>query len=143
MKKITACLVLVVFATASFCQQTVQKNVLTKTDYLQKSKKQKKAGLLLLGAGAVLIATSELIPSGDPTSQTICIYCRYENDGIKGAFGFSGVATMLGSIPFFIASRKNKKRAMRVSFKNQTVPQLEKSGFAYKAIPGLSFKIAL
>ena len=107
-------------ATTSFCQQA--------TDYLQKSKKQKKTGLIFLVAGAGLIITSAIIPKGELVDDGICIgaYCsdKYKNDGIKAAFGISGIASMLGSIPFFIASGKNKKRSVSMSFKNQKIPQL-------------------
>ena len=147
MKKIITCLVLLAFATTSFCQRTIQKPTLESTDYLQKSKKQKKTATILLAVGAGLIVTSVVIPKGELTYDGICIgaYCsdKYKNDGIKAAFGLSGVAAMLGSIPFFIASGENKRRAMSVSFKNQNVPQLQKSSFVYKTIPGLNFKISL
>ena len=36
---------------------------------------------------------------------------EYKNEGIKAAFGVAGVLTMLGSIPLFIASWKNKRKA--------------------------------
>ena len=147
MKKIIISTVLLAFATTSFCQQTVQKPTMASTDYLQKSKKQKKTATILLAVGAGLIVTAVVIPRGELTYDGICIgaYCsdKYKNDGIRAAFGISGIASMLGSIPFFIASGKNKRRAASVSFKNQTVPQLQKNSFVYKAIPALSFKISL
>ena len=147
MKKIVILSLMLAFAITSFCQQTVQKPTLMQTDYLQKSKKQKKTATILLAVGAGLVITAFVIPRGELTYDGICIgaYCsdKYKNDGIRAAFGLTGVTSMLGSIPFFIASRKNKKRAMSVSFKNQTVPQLQKSSFVYKAIPALSFKISL
>src|SRR6266496_61681 len=107
MKKIIISSVLLGFAVATFCQQTTQKPSMTKTDYLQKSKKQKKTALIFLGGGAALIITSIVIPKGEATGSQIDpitggIYGGYKNDGIKAAFGLTGVASMLGSIPFFI-----------------------------------------
>ena len=147
MKKIIISFTLLGFVTTSFGQQTVQKKPMTQTDYLQKSKKQKKTGLILLAGGAGLIITSLVIPQGELVYDGICIgtYCsdKYKNDGLVSGIFIAGGLTALTSIPFFIASSKNKKRAASVSFKNQTVPQLQKGSFVYKAIPALSFKISL
>ena len=120
MKKFIIIAILFVFATTSFSQQKIQKHVLTQTDYLQKSKKQKKTGSILLAGGAGLIITAFIIPRGKLVYDGICIgaYCsdKYKNDGIKSAFFIAGSLSSLGSIPFFIASRKNKKRANATSF---------------------------
>ena len=120
MKRIIIFSLLLVFATTSFCQQTVQKHSLPQADYLQKSKKQKKTAMIFLGGGAALIVTSLLIPQGEPTGSQFDpisggIYEGHKNDGIKGALGLTGVVSMLGSIPFFIASGKNKKKANNAS----------------------------
>ena len=91
-----------------------------KADYLTRSKNQHKAALILLGGGAALIATSFVIPRGDLVHDGICIgaYCsdKYKNDGIKTGFFVAGAVAALSSIPFFIASKKNKRRAA-ISFK--------------------------
>lgn len=58
MKKIIPVFLLLVFTTTSFCQQTVQKPTLASTDHLQKSKKLKKIGSILLIGGAGLTITS-------------------------------------------------------------------------------------
>jgi hypothetical protein len=49
---------------------------------------------------------------------------------------------MLGSIPLFLASGRNKRKAMSLSFKNETAPQLLKGSFAYRPIPSVSLKIS-
>ena len=121
MKKVIILTLLLAFVTVSFCQQTVQKHSLTQADYLQKSKKQKKTALIFLGGGAALIVTSLLIPQGEPTGSqfdplTGGFYEGYKNDGIKGALGLTGVVSMLGSIPFFIASGKTSKEPTGLPF---------------------------
>jgi hypothetical protein len=50
---------------------------------------------------------------------------------------------MAGGIPFWIASKKSRRKAMSMSFKNQMIPQLQNTGFVYRAISSLSFKINL
>ncbi|HEU5164061.1 MAG TPA: hypothetical protein VFU29_00905 [Chitinophagaceae bacterium] len=148
MKRIIIFSLLLAFATTSFCQQTVQKQSLSQADYLQKSKKQKKTAMIFLGGGAALIVTSLVIPQGEPTGSQFDpigggFYEGYKNDGIKGALVLTGVVSMLGSIPFFIASGKNKKRAISISFKNEKFPRLIKSNFAYRPLPSLNVNISL
>jgi energy-converting hydrogenase Eha subunit H len=63
---------------------------------------------------------------------------NHKNDDIKAAFGLSGVVSMLASIPFFVASGKNKKRAISVSgylkmHKNPLLVKNDKN--LYPAIP--------
>ncbi len=117
MKKIIILTLLLAFATVSFSQQVVQQQSFTQTDYLQKSKKQKKTARILLGTGAALIATGVIIPEGEVTDDFDPLTFSYfhKNDGIKGAFILGGALSMLVSIPFFIASDKNKRRANGVA----------------------------
>lgn len=150
MKKIFVLPLLLVFATASFSQQTVHKQNLKQTDYLQKSKKQKKVAWILLGGGAGLIITSLIIPQGEPTGYQIDpisggFYEGHKNDGIKGAFILAGGLSMLGSIPFFIASGKNKRRATRASvFINmEKSPVLQTTMISNQSFPALGLRISL
>ncbi len=147
MKKIITCFVLVAFATTSFCQQTVQKQTLTQKDYLEKSKKQKKIAWILFGGGVALIATGALIPEGELTGDInwIAWSAEHKNDGIKGAFILAGGLSMLGSIPFFIASGKNKRRANQGSvFINiERTPVLQGMVFSNQSFPVLGVKINL
>jgi ABC-type Fe3+ transport system permease subunit len=153
MKNIIILTLLLVFATASFSQQIVQKKSLTQADYLQKSKKQKKAGSIFLVVGAGLIITAFIIPRGELVSGGI--YCgpgagilcneEYENDGIKSAFFIAGGLSAFGSIPFFIASSKNKKKARAASaFINmEKVPVLQAATIRNQTFPALGLKISL
>ena len=142
MKKIITCSVIFAFSATSFCQQNVQKQPLTKTDYLQKSKKQKTIAWVLLGGGATLVLTGIIIPKGDLV-QVGWFGNSYENDGVKGTFQLAGIVSMLGSIPFFTASKKNNKRAMSFAFKNETATQLVKSSLIYRSVPSLNLNISL
>jgi hypothetical protein len=97
-----------------FSQALPQQPVVEKT-YLDKSKKQKKTGRVLLIGGGAAIASSLIVPRGKKTYDGICIgpWCddEYKNDGIKSALFVAGALSALGSIPFSLASSKNKKRA--------------------------------
>ncbi|MBL0129819.1 MAG: hypothetical protein IPP43_00775 [Chitinophagaceae bacterium] len=115
---------------------------MTKQDYLQKSKHQKTAAWILMGGGATLLLTGIVIPKGALTHSGF-LDDTYKNDGIKDAFDLTGIVSMLGSIPFFIASSKNKKKAASLSFKNEPIPKLQKNSFVYRTIPALTLKIYL
>lgn len=145
-KKIILFFMLIFISALSFSQQTKTSAALTKQDYLQKSKKQKTTAWIFLGGGAALALIGVAIPEGDLTDELnpycLCYYI-HENDGIKGALVLAGGLSMLGSIPFFIASGKNNRRAMNVSFKNEPVPQIQNSSFVYRYIPSFTLKISL
>jgi hypothetical protein len=103
--------------------------------YSVKSKKQKTAGWVMLGGGAALIGTGFLI--GDRQESTF-------DDAATGAIlGGIGVLLMLGSIPVFIASSKNQRKAASLSFNNMMTPQIKNSSMVYRPIPAVSLKISL
>ena len=91
-----------------------------------KSKKQKTTGFILLGGGAALVVVAIAIGTADPVGSSF--------DGKKitntGLLLASGGVVMLSSIPFFIASGKNKRKA-ELMLKDQAVyfnPQLNIKG---------------
>ena len=134
MKKIIVVMLLII-SVASFSQPTTTPATNSKADYLQKSKSQKTTAWALLGGGAACILLADLIGNGQSSSFS---------DAATGVvIGGAGLLCMLGSIPAFIALAKNKRRAMSLSFKNETVPQLQKSSFVYRSLPSLTLKISL
>lgn len=147
MKKIVFFTLLLLISASSISQQKNPDRSSIQQDYLKKSKKQKKAGLILLIGGAGLITTSLIIPNGELTYDGICIsgYCsdKYKNDGIRSAFFIAGGISMLSSIPFFIASRKNRKRSTSVSFKMEKSIHLYNQSLVYTSVPALRLKIDL
>lgn len=118
---------LMVIATNSFSQQT---DTLTRADYLQKSKGQKVGGFILLGLGAAMIA---IAAPGNVSFDVLPFLA------IGGAGG------VLGSIPLFLASSKNKQKAMRVSafFELEKTQNLQANKITFKRFPALSLKINL
>ena len=148
MRKFAVLSLLLVFATASFSQQlTPEKHSLTREDYLKKSKNQKKAGWIMLGGGAAIVATSLIIPEGESEGLQVCyaLLCEtHKNDGIKGGLAVVGTLSMLGSIPLFLASGKNKRRANAVSasFKTENASIVRGSSLIKMQYPALSIKIA-
>jgi hypothetical protein len=157
MKKIIMSIMLLTMSNTIFSQQINPTPTFTKQEYLLKSKHQKTAAWILLGGGftlsmiGVISATPKVAedvgsaiviipgiivgvpppetPQNDYTAETILL--------------ISGTAAMITSISLFIASGKNKRKAMSLSFINESAPQLQKGSFVYKTIPSLKLKISL
>lgn len=144
MKIIILFLTLLCCVYSSFSQSGTAREIAA-GDYSLKSKKQNKTGMILLVGGAAFVATAFIIPKGDPTGELALPYFQeeFENDDIKASFAVAGVAAMLTSIPFFISSHKNKKRAAKtsVSFNNQRIDYLRQNMFVRGAQATLSFKL--
>jgi len=130
MKKIMIYFLLLVLPATSFCQQTNDSVPVVKTDYLAKSKSQKTAAVILLGIGV--------------TTLTVAAVGDLDFDALGTVVVLGGVAT-IASIPLFIASGKNKRKAMKAStfIKMETIPLLQKQSFAQKSFPAFSVKFSL
>lgn len=108
----------------------------TQEYYLQKSKRQKKTGWILLGSGATLITSGILIAAGQ------------DEDAVKAAIPLvfisgTGLVSSLVSIPFFVSSSHNKKRAATLSstLNWQQGPGGPNKGFACKSFPAFAVKL--
>ncbi len=131
MKRITICMMLLLFSASTFGQDTIAvKQTLTRAEYLSKSKTEKVFAFILLGAGATTLL---LLSKGNTDLGSI---------GVLVVVG--GLAT-LASIPLFISSAKNKRRAKNAaaSFKFERIPTLEQSGISFHSVPAISLKISL
>jgi hypothetical protein len=124
MKKIAFFLLLLAFGINAFSQQTKSsENRLTDNDFMMKSKRQNRIAKGLLTSGAVFVLTSIAIPKGElvrrglicgPGSGILCNE-KYKNDGVKTGFLVAGVVSVLGSVPFFISAKKNRKKASAIA----------------------------
>jgi hypothetical protein len=137
MKRIATICLLLIIATISFSQQNNPSPTLTKEDYLKKSKNQKTAAWILLGSGTIagFVGLTQLNFAGSDNGEV--------NNTPGSVLFFTGLASVITSIPFFNASKKNKKKAMTVSFKNETAPMIQQKSFTHKTIPSLTFKVGL
>lgn len=145
MKKIIFLPLVMIMSVSIFSQQTNPSPTLTKQDYLQKSKKQKTAAWIFLAGGGALATTGWVIGFNSAADEFVDLFTGDKDNTyeIGAVMFFTGAASMLGSIPLFIASSKNMKKGMSLSLKNEAMPQLSKQIFAYKTIPTLSLKINL
>ena len=135
MKKTILCTMMMAFAMSAFSQPINSKPPMTSQEYLTKSKDQKEAAWVLLGLGVTGIGASVLIASSSDF---------LESDGAGlGILFIGGSLLTLTSIPVFIASGKNKRRAMEALtyIKIEQVP----SGLGYTpkqiAIPAVAVNV--
>ncbi len=127
------CTVLLLIASRSFCQQTDSSRSLTPQDYLQKSKNQKTAARILLWGGAVVAVGAIILDVNSDWSKSETPYIV--------AFS-TGCASMIGSIPLFLASKRNKRKGMDATtfFEIRKTPVATNTGFALHSTPTLSVK---
>lgn len=138
MKKIILCLTILLFIVKSF-SQTQTSLALSKDYYLQKSKGQKTIGWILLGTGLGIAATGgivQLMHEGKSNGGF-----DFDFTGAYIAIG-GGVVSLL-SIPFFISSSINKRKAASITISNQNIFLPQQNSFALKTQPTIILKIRL
>lgn len=100
-------------------------------DYLKKSKSQKTAAWLLLGGGIALDVIAAAWAGSD-----------FSSSGPDVLF-VVGSASIVGSIPLFIAAARNKRKAKAATgfLKFEKTPVIQQSGFALRSFPALGVKM--
>jgi hypothetical protein len=106
--------------------------------YLQKSKNQKTAAWIILGGG---IALSFVGIVG--VSANYNIFEETSTQDTYAAITLVGTGLALGSIPLFIASGRNHRKAATFSFKNERIYIPQQNSFVLKSQPALSLVIPL
>jgi hypothetical protein len=121
------------------------KPVLTKQEYLQKSKGQRTGAIVMVSAGGALAiaglavavdeATNNIGNIFEPDKQTT------KNETLSNVLFITGVAAMLGSIGLFVSAHRNKVKGLALSFKNEPANQLQRS--MVRSVPSISLKIRI
>jgi len=108
MKTIFIIVALLFYGPNCICQQTSSPQMFTQEEYLKKSKRQKTTAWILLGGGVAtsIIGLSQINLAG--SDEQI-------NNTPGTILFFTGLAATITSIPFFSASKKNRKKAVAVS----------------------------
>jgi len=139
----------------SSSQQINPYPVLTKQDYLKKSKNEKTTAWILAGGGLVMSSVTLAIAANENAESTTNFLTTVadlstNNDSntddktsLTGIFFYIGAACIISSVPLFISASKNKRKAMSLSFINQSLPQIQNNNFVYRAIPSLKLKISI
>lgn len=138
MKKVLLGVVITLSGISISAQQTEPGKQLTKQEYLDKSKRQKTTGWVLIAGGtamavtgAIIFEQSDFLSEDDPETD------------LGGVLFAVGLVADLASIPFFISSGKNARKAATISFKNQKVLFLPQHVFIKKNQPAITLIVHL
>ena len=147
MKKQIMIILLLAISATSFSQITESSKIFTNAEYLKKSRKQNTAGWIFLGSGFALSATGLIIGVAGTADEFVGVITDEKSHKWETAGGlfFTGLASMLTSIPFFVSASKNKKKANGVSasFKFEKTQAIQYRYFTTSSYPAIAFKINL
>jgi hypothetical protein len=139
-------LILIVFVSIAktYCQNA-EAPALSKDYYLQKSKTQKTVAWVLAGSGTGMMITGAIINGSQNMGNMVGAFIgetpTNENKGLW--LCYVGSAAAITSIPLFISSHKNKKRAASVALSNQNIYAPFQNNFVVKTQPTLTLKLNL
>lgn len=141
-------IVLLLVAASSFAQLSEPPNPsqpFSREYYLKKSKTNKTAAWVMLAAGTVLVGTGIGVGLNEATDQWVNLFTAEEEktSDTGGILFFSGLAAVATTIPLFIASHKNRKRANNVSasLKMEKSLLVRQQSFVKSSYPALSVSI--
>ncbi|MBC7875012.1 MAG: hypothetical protein H7Y01_13500 [Ferruginibacter sp.] len=147
MKKHLLLMLSLAFALCSSAQQTGPATTTQKTGYLKKSKSQKTAAWILLGGGGLLATAGLAVGMNEAVDQLSTLFTGEEqkSSNTGAVLFYTGLASMAGSIPLFIASSKNKKKANSISasFKMETLPSIRENSIVKTGYPAIVVKFSL
>lgn len=120
--------------------------VLTKEDYLKRSKSNKTGAMVCLIGGGTLFLIGSIVATSDLSEDLGNLFTdntSNNHDALIGVLVITGGVAMLSSIPLFRAASKYKRKAYSLSATNEMAPLLQRSHLCYKPIPSLTLKIRL
>ncbi len=140
MKKISLFFISLLFLINSFSQ--TQTN--SKEYYQLKSKHQKTTAWIMLGGGGALFLAGGLVGAHGFADLFSGDFNKANNKvAVAGTLSIVGAASMLGSIPFFISSGKNARKAVSISFINERIIVPQQNAITSKMQPAISLKVEL
>ncbi len=124
-----------------------------KDEYMAKSIRKQRAGVIFLSIGAVATAGGIIVITDGSRkyhdyNQNGNYYNGTYNDGsleiVAGAaLTVVGVGLMCGSIPFFVGAHRSRMKAMALSLKTERATLVYKTAFSRQSFPALSLSIPL
>ena len=147
MRKQTIILLLLVISINALSQQPDSLKTFTGSDYLKKSKNQKKAAWIFLGSGFAVSAAGLIVSTIGVAEEFTGVFTGQESKKFEtgAAIFYIGVAAMLTSIPFFVIASKDKKRAAGISasFKFDNRLLVTQAVMMKSTYPAIALKIPL
>ena len=129
-------MILLILSVVSFSQEIATgKSLMTKNDYEQKSKNKKLAAWAFLGGGTAFIIAGALIGGGKDAT--------FDNAEAAVILAGLGLLSSITSIPLFIASSRNKRKALKAStyFRFENSEAMKQSAIALHSYPIMAIKI--
>jgi len=130
----------------SFVVADAQQRMTTPDEYARRGRKLGTAAWILAGSGATLIAAGTILAVNVKWDELDYDDNGYgENETLKavGAVALigTGVIASIGSVPLFIISAKNKRKAASFSFRNERYPQFMPGKIASASLPALTLRL--
>lgn len=108
---------------------------MSKQDYLDKSRMQKTTGFIMLGGGVAMATAGAIL-----FNENFNLNGGGEAEGIMMV---AGTLVALGSIPMFISSGNNARKAAQMSFRNEPLHIPKYAGNLPRSVPSLTLKTPL
>lgn len=141
MKNILTCLFLLILSCGTMGQKSDPSPVLTKEGYLLKSRNQLRAALVIAGVGSAMILVGGAVGLDDVGG--IMDAGDKNNSNLSGILIYGGIAIAAVSVPFFISSNKNKKKAGRLSIQPQAGISIKNGTLVDRTVPSLNLRMKL
>ena len=138
MKKFITCILLLAICHASFSQNIEHRNILTKQDYLKKSRKQRTIDWILMGTGVALVTVGVIATSEAETFID-------EQFSTGALISVIGLAPMVVGTVFLIDAGNNKRKAARLTanFDIRHTPVVRQYALARIPTPSMSLRLNL
>ena len=121
-----------------------------KTDYLAKSNKQRTAGWILTGTGAGLTGTWLMLEMADLAEEASLAIAslmfgvsdtQETHSKNRSALLITGSAMMVSGITFLSIAKKNKRKALSMSFINEPAQQLRYNTVMNSSVPSVRLRL--
>lgn len=113
-----------------------QAPALSKEEYLQKSKTQNTIGWILAGGGTTMIVVGSIV-----FSKGNYLGPDNGNTDTGGILIIAGLVADVASIPFFISSAHNSRKAATISFNNRRIILPRGNGMAMVSQPTVTLSL--
>ena len=133
-------LICALISSISLLSKAQESSPLTAEEYFKKSKRQGTAAKVMLISGSTIGLTGFYIAMRN-TEGVLFLGDRKKYDAGEALF-FSGIGIAAASVPFFILSGKNKKKALKLVPKNEPVVLPVEKGLSKTHIAALSLKLS-
>ncbi len=141
MKKILLLYVLIITVLFSTGQIITSPPQLDREHFFSKSQKQRTGAIVAVSAGTLLMI-SAFIVAGDDLDGLFDSMDK-KNSDLSDILFFGGLSVAAASIPLLIASKKNRNKAISLSYQKKPVSMLMHKKFIQQQMPDLTITISL